>query len=625
MRSADKPRSELYNAVARHRAGLIAVGALTALLNILLLGGSIYMMLVYDSVLPSHSLPTLFFLFAGVGLVYLFQVVFETMRSGILTDIGCAVDEELNPRVQQVMSERALIGASIDGDGLTPMRDLDQIRGFLSSPAPTAFFDLPWVVFFLAVLTMLHVWLGVTALIGAGVLVGLAYVTHRTTSDPARRVAGVTATRFAAAERVVHHAETLAALGMMGRMRGRFQTIHDSYLDAQDRPARLGGLLGGTSKTFRMFLQSGVLTVGALLVISGEASPGVIFASSILSGRALAPIDSAISNWRGFAAACSAWRRLSNLLGRHPAEATPALSLPYPRNELSATDLHVAPPGSERLVLKGVDFSLKAGEVVGIVGPSAAGKSSLARALLGLWHPARGAVRYDGATPDQWSADRLGSVLGYLPQTVELFDGTIAANIARFDINATSEAVVAAARMAGVHDLIVGLPDGYNTQVGFNGAALSAGQRQRIGLARALYGDPFLVVLDEPNSNLDGAGEEALARAIRVIRERGGIAAVVTHRPAILSEATHILLLQNGRMAAFGKRDDVMRRLAPQQPASSHPTPAAPAAAAPVDAERGQSSTNERPNVAPDPLRTLSFPMARRQGRDTGVGETRFS
>lgn len=550
---------ELRTAVTRHRGALFAVGALTALLNVLLLGGSIYMMLVYDSVLPSHSLPTLFFLFAGVALVYVFQAAFDNIRTGLLTDIGYSVDEELGPRVQQVIAARVMEGRHVDGDGLTPLRDLDQLRAFLSSSAPAALFDLPWIVFFLAVLTLLHVWLGVVALAGAGVLVAVTWATHRTTAEPARTVATLTARRFAAAERVVHHAETVAGLGMLGRMRDQFAIVHRRYLGAQDTLARQIGLFGGASKTFRMFLQSGVLTVGAVLVIDGKASAGVIFASSILSGRALAPIDTAIANWRGFAGAHAAWRRLSVALATTPPETPIALSLPFPRQSLVVSDLHLTPPGSERLVLAGVQFDASAGDVVGVVGPSAAGKSSLGRALLGLWHPARGSVRYDGATPDQWSRDRLGSMLGYLPQAVELFDGTIADNIARFDPAARSDQVIAAATLAGVHDLIVALPDGYSTQLGFDGAALSYGQRQRIGLARALYGDPFLLVLDEPNSNLDEAGEQALAQAIGSVRERGGITVVIAHRPSVLANVTHILALRDGRMEAFGPRDNFRR------------------------------------------------------------------
>lgn len=562
----------LGRALRRHLGTFATVAGLTALLNVLLLGGSIYMMLVYDSALPSASVPSLLFLFSGVTLVYLLQGLLETTRAGLLTDLGSAVDEELTPHVQHAMAKRLLGGGAIDGDGLTPMRDLDQIRGFLASAGPAAFFDLPWILFFLAVLGLLHPWLGLATLAGALVMVGITYATHLSARAPSKALAGVTAARFAAAERVVHHAETLAALGMLGRAQQRIGAIHGHYLTAQEQLATLVGRFGGASRTFRMFLQSGVLTVGALLVLSGQASAGVIFASSILSGRALGPIDVAIANWRGFAGAQAAWRRLSALLAAHPVAARPGLALPYPRRELSVTALSVAAPGGERLVLQGIDLRLAAGDVLGVIGPSAAGKSSFARALLGLWAPVRGSVRYDGATPDQWEWDRLGAVIGYLPQTVELFDGTIAENIARFDPHGQAGTIIDAARLAGVHELIVTLPQGYDTRVGHNGAGLSAGQRQRIGLARALYGNPFLIVLDEPNSNLDLAGEQALAAAIAASRARGAIVVVITHRSAILNQASHVLLLRDGRAAAFGPREQVLARL--EEAAKAPPAPA---------------------------------------------------
>ncbi|MBX9881864.1 MAG: type I secretion system permease/ATPase [Sphingomonas sp.] len=562
-----------------HFGTFVTVAGLTALLNILLLGGSVYMMLVYDSALPSASVPSLLFLFAGVTMVYVLQALIETTRAGLLTDLGSAVDEELTPHVQHAMARRLLGGGAIEGDGLTPMRDLDQIRGFLASAGPAAFFDLPWILFFLGVLSLLHPWLGVATLLGAAVMVGLTYATHLSSRAPSRELAGVTAARFASAERVVHHVETLAALGMLGRAQQRFVTVHARYLTAQEQLAALVGRYGGASRTFRMFLQSGVLTVGALLVLSGQASAGVIFASSILSARALGPIDVAIANWRGFAGAQTSWRRLNALLAAHPEPVRHGLALPYPRRDLSVTALAVAAPGSDRLLLQGIDLRLKAGDVLGVIGPSAAGKSSLARALLGLWAPARGSVRYDGATPDQWDWDRLGAVIGYLPQSVELFDGTIAENIARFDPNAQGAAIVDAARLAGVHELIVALPQGYDTPVGHNGVGLSAGQRQRIGLARALYGEPFLIVLDEPNSNLDMAGEQALAAAISASRARGAIVVVITHRSAILSQTTHVLLLRDGRSAAFGPREQVLARLE-EAAKGAGPLKQAPAAAA---------------------------------------------
>ena len=344
-------------------------------------------------------------------------------------------------------------------------------------------------------------------------------------------------------------------------MERRWEASNKAYLDAQDRLSGAASKLGSFSKVFRLFLQSPILSVGALLVIDGQASGGVIFAASLLFGRALAPVDMAIGNWRNFTATRASWARLNELLAAVPAAASSNVLLPLPSRELVVEGLQVAPPGHPVAAVSNVGFALEAGSVLGVIGPSGAGKSSLARTLVGAWAPRRGAVRLDGATIDQWSSERLGQAIGYLPQSVELFDGTIAENIARFSAKPDSEAVIAAARLAGVHEMVVRLPMGYDTPIGRDGSWLSAGQRQRIGLARALYGDPFLLVLDEPNSNLDQEGEAALEAAIGAARERGCIVIVVAHRPAILGQASHVILLRNGCMEGFGPRDDVLAPL----------------------------------------------------------------
>ncbi|KQT34678.1 hypothetical protein ASG29_00470 [Sphingomonas sp. Leaf412] len=548
-------------ALARYRTAIVTVAVLSAILNVLVLAGSIYMMLVYDSVLPSHSLPTLFSLLAMVAVVYVFQGVFDAMRTRILTDVGSALDQELAPEVQRMMSAAALKGHRAGGDGMTPMRDLDQIRSFMSSGGPAALLDLPWILFFLAILTMLHIWLGVTALAGAIVMIGFTFLTERATKKPSRLVGQIVAWRSGMAESNLRHAEVLTALGMQRRMRDRWVAVNQHHLAAQDRLSRAVGSIGGASRIFRLFLQSLILTVGALLVIDGKASGGVIFASSILSGRALAPIDTAIANWKGFTAARTGWHRLNSMFTHLPAPADGNVVLPAPTRELSVDQLAIAPPGVERVTAQGLTFRLAAGEAMGVIGPSAAGKTSLARALIGVWPAVRGTIRLDGATPDQWDADAFGAFLGYLPQTVELLEGTVAQNIARFDDGATSDEVIAAATAAGVHDMIVKLPGGYDTPVGAEGAQLSAGQRQRIGLARALFRDPFVVLLDEPNSNLDAAGEDALAAAIAGVRGRGGIAIVIAHRPSALAQVSHVLFMRDGRMEAFGPRDEVMSRI----------------------------------------------------------------
>ena len=543
----------------RFRFAFVAVGILSAVLNFLLIGGSIYLMLVYDSVLPSHSIPTLIGLFAMVIAVYVFQGVFDQMRQHILSDIGSSLERQMAVRVQTVMSELALRGHRAPGDGLSTMRDLDAVRGWLSSTGPAALIDLPWMLFFLAVVCLLHWLLALTTLVGALVLIGLTVVTDRATREPMRQLSQIAAYRNGVAENNLRHVEVLTALGMRGRMRDRWEQVNQLYLGANKQVSGSIARLGGIGRVFRLFLQSSLITVGAVLVMNGQASGGVIFASSILCGRALAPVDSVISGWRSFSAARSGWARLQKVFEQIPEAAATSVLLPLPAEALSVSQLFVAPPGSQRLTVSGVDFNLVAGEALGIIGPSASGKTSLARALIGVWKPVRGSIRLDGATLDQWDSDRLGLAVGYLPQTVELLEGSVAANIARFEVEPSSETVIAAAKAAGVHELIVGLPDGYETQVGADGQELSAGQRQRIGLARALYGDPFLVVLDEPNSNLDAEGEAALEAAIEGVRARRGIVVVIAHRPSALARASHVLCMRDGRAEMFGPKEEVLR------------------------------------------------------------------
>lgn len=566
---------ELQLGWQRYRAAIVAIALLSAVLNVLLLGGSVYLLMIYDSVLPSHSIPTLLALFALVTLVYVFQGLFEHYRQRILAMLGTELDRRLGVRVQRAMGEMALRTGRIAGDGLTPMRDLEQIRAFLTGTGPATLLDLPWIVFFLAVLTMLHYWLGLVALLGALVLIGFTYLTHRIGQKPTRELAMLTASRAGLAEHALRHVETLTALGMRDTMLARWNGANRLYLRAQEQLGRTASQLGMVSRVFRLFLQSAILTVGALLVIDGKASGGVIFAASLLSGRALAPVDQAIANWRNFAGAREGWRRLKELLAAVPEPVVPDVRLPLPERNLAVQNLVVLPPGSTSATLAGVTFQLEAGQALGVIGPSGAGKSTLARALLGLWPARGGVVRLDGAALAQWEPDVLGRALGYLPQSVELFDGTIAQNIARFLPDHASDDVIEAAREAGVHDLIVSLPDGYDTQIGREGGTLSAGQQQRIGLARALFGKPFLVVLDEPNSNLDQEGEQALNAAIAAVRSRGAIVVVVAHRPALLAQTSHILLIRAGRMDLFGPRDEVLPRVMP--PSRNSPDDSGPA------------------------------------------------
>ena len=551
---------ELWDVVRDYRQVFIVVLSVSAILNVLLLGGSLYMMMVYDSVLPSRSIPTLIGLAILVMIVYAFQGFFENMRAGMLADVANAVEQKLSGRVQGAISQLALAGQKLPGDGLGPMRDLENVRAFLASGA-VGMIDLPWILFFLGVLFALHVWLGVTTLVGAVVLFSLTLITNRVMKQPAEQLSQLSAHRNGAAETNLRHVELLTALGMRNRMQQRWGRSNSAYAAAQNKLARSGAALGGLSKMLRLALQSLILTVGAILVLDDKASGGVIFASSILSARALAPVDQAIVNWKGFISARIGWLTLSEMLKRVPAPQPVSLRLPRPEQRLEVEKLVVAPPGSRQMTVNGATFQLSAGDACAVIGPSGAGKSSLGRALIGAWRPARGTIRFDGASLDQWDPEHFGEWVGYLPQSVELLDGTIAENIARFDPDATSEGVLAAAKAAAVHDLITSLPQGYETRVGTDGEALSGGQRQRIGLARALYGDPFFILLDEPNSNLDGEGEAALAAAIASVRKRGGILVVISHRADILGRVSHIMLLRGGRMEAFGPAAEIMARL----------------------------------------------------------------
>lgn len=553
--------SELRLSLLKLRSSLITIAVLSGMLNVLLLSGSIYMMMIYDSVLPSHSIPTMLGLLVMLAIAYGFQSTFDMLRARMLANVGAAFEHSLSERVQRTQFEMILRRWTGNASALSPTRDLDSIRAFLSGPGPAAFMDMPWILFFLAILAVLHLWLAATALVGAIILIGLTLLTQRMCAAPANKLSQVSSVRAMMLEETRRHAELLHVLGIRGRMEARWQQINRQHLQANEVLTRTSSSFGGISRLFRMFLQSIVLTVGALLVMRGEATGGIIFASSIISARALAPIDQIIAHWKGFAAARISWGRLDRLLARIPVAAETRTTLPRPTERLNVDDLSVVPPGGRRVTAQKVSFMLTAGDCLGIIGTSGSGKSSVARAVVGAWQAAQGTVRLDGATLDQYAEETLGSFLGYLPQTVELLSGSVSDNISRFDPQANSEAVIKAAKAAGVHDLIVSLPQGYDTDVGAEGDLLSAGQRQRIALARALYGDPFLIVLDEPNSNLDAQGERALDQAIDSVCKRGGIVIVIAHRATVLNHAHYLLLMRDGMMDAFGPRDDVLAHL----------------------------------------------------------------
>ena len=566
-------KSELKAALSACRHALYGIAGITVVINVLTLTGSLFMLEVYDRVLPSGSIPTLIGLAILTGVLLAIQGILDLIRSRVLVRIGTYLDTSLSRRVYTSLVRLPLRIAS-RGDGLQPLRDLDSVRSFLSGLGPTALFDLPWIPIYLAIIFAFHPLLGTVALVGALILVAITLMTEFMTRNPTSTASTDNVERQGLAETGRRNAEVLVAMGMTERMADRWETANQAFLQTQKKVADVAGGFGAMSKVLRVMLQSAVLGVGAYLVINHEATAGIIIAGSILTARAFAPVDLAIAHWRGFVGARQSRERLKTLLEALPATAIHQ-PLPAPSRSLTVEAVSASPPGGDRLAVADVNFELKAGQGLGVIGPSAAGKSSLARLLVGVWQPLRGKVRIDGAALDQWEEEVLGRHIGYLPQDVELFSGTVSENIARFDTAADPAKVVAAAKAAGVHELIVALRNGYDTVLGGPGLGLSAGQQQRIALARALYNDPFLVVLDEPNSNLDAEGEAALTNAIVSVRQRGGIAVVVSHRPSALAGVDMVLVMNQGRAIVFGPKEEVLPKVTQasnQPPASQQPT-----------------------------------------------------
>lgn len=562
--ASDDRNIDPVSALRDCRKAFIGVGIASALVNILYLTGSFFMLVVYDRVLPSRSIPSLIALCLLALLLYIFQGAFELVRGRMLVRIAGVLDERLSRRIFQALL-KAPLKIKVLGDGLHPLRDFDQVRSFLSGAGPAALFDLPWLPFYVAICFLFHPVIGLVAIGGGLVLTFLTYLTNRSTQVPSAKASEAVGQRNAFAQSSLRNTEVIQAMGMSKYLMKHWDRHSALFRDESRRTADIGNGYGSLSKVFRMALQSGVLAAGAVLVIKEQATPGIIIAGSILTARALAPVELAISNWRGLVAARQSWLRLKELLKALP-ETETTLALPGPRERLSVEVLSSGPPATQRIIFADISFIIRAGSALGVIGPSASGKSSLARAILGLWPAYRGSVRLDGAALDQWDSEALGKHVGYLPQDVELFAGTVAQNICRFTDDATSEAIIAAARTAGVNDLILRLPNGYETEIGERGTLLSAGQRQRVALARALYGDPFLVVLDEPNSNLDSEGEQALSDAIMSVRARGGIVVVIAHRPSALANVDFVLMMSEGRGQAFGPKDEVLGKvLRPQQ------------------------------------------------------------
>jgi PrtD family type I secretion system ABC transporter len=567
--------NELRNALAHCRGAFIATAAFSFVANLLLFASPLYMMQIYDRVLTSRSMPTLVLLTLILfGALALLGAV-ELIRSKILSRVGLKLDMMLGGRVFAAVFRRSLTQA---GSNAQALRDLDTVRDFAGGPAVVVFCDAPWAPLFVAAAFLLHPLLGFVALFGAVVIFALAVLNELITRRCLKQASTEAVSAAGYAEASLRNAEVLRAMGMLPGIARRWLERHERVLTLNAQATERGGVLAAFSKFTRLALQSLILGTGAWLAIEGEISPGVIMACSIILGRALAPVEMAVGHWRSFIAARSAFQRLSELLNSMPVERE-AMALPAPKGAISVERLVAAPIGAKAAVVKGVTFALSPGEILGIVGPSAAGKSTLARCLMGVLPVAGGVIRIDGADLTTWNFDQLGPHLGYLPQDVELFDGTVAQNIARFgELDAAK--VVEAAQRAGVHDLILQLPDGYNSRIGDGGRNLSGGQRQRIGLARAIYNDPTFVVLDEPNANLDTMGEQALAEAILGLKQRQATTVVITHRLNLLSLVDKILVLRDGQVDMFGSRDEIMALLARPQIVSSNPSAASASASA---------------------------------------------
>lgn len=559
------PASELAQAIHHCRQSFQSAAIFSLFINLLMLFPSIYMMQVYDRVLGSSSTSTLLMLTLLAVVLFAMLGALEWVRSQILIRVSTRFDVLLNERLYRVLFRQSLVSGG--KTSAQPLGDLLVLRQFLTGNGLFAFFDAPWLPVYVGLLFLFHYTFGLVAIVSAVLLILLAIWNERATHDDLEQANRVSVESSNITARNLRNAEVVHALGMLPDLMSRWKDKQQRLIMLQATASEKAGLIAALSKTYRLTIQSLVLGLGAWLAIDKEISPGLMIGGSILLGRALAPIDLMIGSWKQFLTARTAYERLNTLLAQFPAE-TERMPLPAPKGALRAEQAVVAPPGSKVAVLKGLNFTIDAGTFVALIGASASGKSTLARALLGIWPVAGGAIRIDGADVAQFDRSIIGSHIGYLPQDVELFDGSIADNIARFgELDANK--VVAAAQAAGVHEMILHLPQGYDTEIGSTGGALSAGQRQRIGLARALYGEPVLVVLDEPNSNLDDQGEQALALALSGLKRRGCTVIVITHRVGILGLVDRIMVLNEGLLVLDGPRDEILAKLnqRPQQAA----------------------------------------------------------
>lgn len=559
MRRPTYGRPELVRARGAGRFFIFCTFLFSVFVNLLMLTGPLFMLQVYDRVLGSRSEETLVALFLLVGALYALMALMDYARGRVLARFGARFQETLSERVFGAVMKRSLLPRERSAP-VTGLRDLETIQGTLASPAFLALFDLPWVPIFFAAIFIFHPWLGWLGLAGGGVLIVLTFLNQVLTKRKVIEAQSSSARAHNLADQARQIGEIVRAQGMTGPITQRWLSMSQEAQDNTIKSSDISGFFTASTKAFRLFLQSAMLAVGAYLTLKGEMTAGAMIAGSIILGRALAPIEQSLGQWPQLQKSRAGWQALLELLSTTPPEPH-QIELPRPEPKLIVKDLAVMPPGTAKPNLKGVSFTLTPGEALGVIGRSGSGKSSLARALVGIWPPAAGEVRLGGAKLDQYDPDALGSFIGYLPQDVSLFTGTVAENIARMSLSPDEAEVVRAAQAARAHDLILTLPQGYNTVIEGGDVQLSGGQRQRVALARALYGGPELLILDEPNSALDAEGSDALNHAVRAMKADGKSVIIMTHRPTAISECERLVILDEGSVKAHGPRDEVLRAM----------------------------------------------------------------
>lgn len=557
-KASDKKSTELEKVIVRVKKSFYYVTFFSFFINLLQLTSPLYMLQLYDRVMASRSQDTLLMLTLLIVVLFITMAILEMVRSRVLVRIGNKIDSLLSERVFETTF--ALANKMPQKASSSFMQDLAQLRQFLAGNGPFAFCDTPWMPIYIFVLFIFHPYYGLFSIVCGIVLVSFAYMNEKTTKEKLEESTKLGREANLYIDTSLRNAEVVHSMGMLQNIKVIWQKRYYGFLNAQTEASDNAGFWSNTSKSSRTLFQSLMLGLGGYLAIHGEITPGMLIAGSIVMGRALAPLDLMIGSWKGFSNARAAYQRLNSLLNDFPKEDEP-MELPAPQGFVSIENITLVPPGAQLPSLKAISLNIAKGDVVGIIGPSASGKSSLARAILGLWPLYSGKVRLDGADIALWEKNRLGKFIGYLPQDIELFGGTIGANICRFDENANPQKIIEVAKFAGVHEMILHLPQGYDTVIGAGGATLSGGQKQRIALARALYNDPILIVLDEPNSNLDDVGEAALVETVKHLKSKGTTVVLITHRPNILQVTTKLAVLQQGTLQVYGETIEVLQKL----------------------------------------------------------------